>query len=397
MDLASSGRLNRYIGWILLITGFACATLLDPWSLSERDPSVLVGSPRTALRHAQAAVIGMAFLQLAVAHMLTASALPYRARGSSACLTAFGALVYVGGYVLASLWPAGAWLIPAGALMNLAGFMTLSWVVPAGRGTPGLRVVLAVFCFGMLLDAMMGLFASSPGTFLPTYIGPEDGVRLRMLRLARAAVIALSVLTLLYQGLAARGDPHRRAIRWGRLGMLCGTIGMPTILTAACFTTVSMKFLLPIPAQAIFAGTLVGVWLAQKYSRPLELWGWLLIATSMASGLLMGMYAFDGPLPSPEFLGAYNDFARRLARLAHAYCIVLGLLSIFIARELDSGCDGGVARWIGLRLLVAGSAATMGVILVQAAMDLPLSVLRLGPASVAVATALCIAPVGTRP
>src|SRR5260370_2658918 len=111
---------------------------------------------------------------------------------------------------------------------------------------------------------------------------------------------------------------------------------MPLILAVAAFTTVEAKYLLPIPAQATMWGTLAAAWLARRWARPLELWGWLLIALSMAVGLLMGMYAFDGPMPDPAFLGAYNDFPRRLCRLGHAYCIVFGLLCLFLAREQDA-------------------------------------------------------------
>jgi hypothetical protein len=45
------------------------------------------------------------------------------------------------------------------------------------------------------------------------------------------------------------------------------------------------------------------------------------------------VYAFDGPLRSPAFMGAYGDFPRRLARMAHADAIMLGLACLFAARE----------------------------------------------------------------
>jgi hypothetical protein len=63
------------------------------------------------------------------------------------------------------------------------------------------------------------------------------------------------------------------------------------------------------------------------------------------------MYAFDGPLPAPPTQEVYNGFFRRLARLGHAYCIVLGLLAILAARARV----GQVASW----LLVIGACATL--------------------------------------
>jgi hypothetical protein len=364
----------------MLIVGFAGAVWLDPWSLSEHDPSVLVGSPRMAARHAQAVVVGMAFLQLLVGRALLTGAFPILVTRLTSCLSGLGALVYAAGYMLYPLWSEGALLSTGGALLNFAAFGVLSCARSGWQGRTTLRIVLLILCFGMLIDAIMGLFVAHPGLFLPDYMGPEDGVRLRMLRLARAAVIALSLLTLLYQDLAARAGAGRRFVSWGEVALLLGALGMPLILSVAAFTSVEVKFLLAIPAQAAFWGTVAGVWLARSWARPLELWGWLLVAVSMAAGLLMGLYAFDGPLAAPAFLGAYNDYARRLSRLGHAYCIVLGLLSIFLARELEKSPSANWQRRLGVPLLVAGSITTVAGVLLLACFELPVGTLRLGPA-----------------
>ena len=166
------------------------------------------------------------------------------------------------------------------------------------NGRPG--IAFRVLCIGMLFAVVVGVLQSKPGIFAS--LGPQDGLRLRMLRLAQIAFIALPLLTLLYEGLKARASLDSRLARLGWTAMLCGT------------------------------------WLARRHGRPLERWGWLLIALSMAAGLLMGLYAFDGPLPPPAFVGAYNDLVRRVIRQAHAYTIVVGLISILISRakaEID--------------------------------------------------------------
>ena len=204
-----------------------------------------------------------------------------------------------------------------------------------------LRLILPVICFGILLEAVMGLFKFNPQIFLPTYIGPEDGLRLRMLRLAGVAAIALPLLTLFFQGLSARADPDSRAVRWGGIGMLYGTIGMPAVLAAAGFTRIELRALLPVPADAILFGTLCGLWLSRQHAHPLETWGWFLIALSMGAGLLMGLYAFEAPLLPPNLVGGYNDYPRRLIRLAHVYCILLGFSAIFFSRVLEK--NGGKA------------------------------------------------------
>jgi 4-amino-4-deoxy-L-arabinose transferase-like glycosyltransferase len=172
---------------------------------------------------------------------------------------------------------------------------------------------------------------------------------------------------------------------------------MPLILALAAFTSIRAKYLLPIPAQAAFVGTLAGAWLASRSARPLEVWGWLLIALSMAAGLFMGLYAFDGPFPSPTFLGAYNDFPRRLSRLGHAYCIVLGLLSIFVARSLDKSSTDAWSRRLGVPLLVAASIVTVALIALVGTLNLPVNLLSPGPGAVSIATVLCIAPLGKNP
>jgi hypothetical protein len=372
---------NERLGWLLLLAGFIAAIGLDPWSLSERDPGALLGSARMTARHAQAVVLGMGFLQLAVARLLGEAALSERLRRVTGAILALGTLVYVAGYVELTQRPGYAWLIPVGAAVNLFGFALLgaaSWRVAVDAEV---RVVLAIFLFGMAIDLVSGLFAVHAAESLLAQIGPEDGVRQRMLRLARVAATALSLLTLLFRDLCppdSAWPPLRRA----RLAMMVGTLGMPTVLTAACFVWIGFKYLLPIPALAMTAGVLVGLLHARRTASPLEQWGWLLIAATLNVGLLVGLYAFDGPLPTPEFVGGYKDFVRRLSRLGHAYCVVLGLLAILLARQGASH----VAAWI----LVAGSSVTLLCIGLLTFLDLTTTILAPGPVLVVLALLLGI-------
>lgn len=205
------------------------------------------------------------------------------------------------------------------------------------KGQP--RITLPALCIGILLAVALGVLQTNPG--LLTVVGSAVDLRLRMLRLAQIAFIALPLLTLLYEGLMARAAGDSWLARWGRTAMLCGMIGLPSILTVASLTHVEFKSFLLFPAVAMFAGTLCGASLARRYGRPLEHCGWLLIAFSMAAGLIMGLYAFDGPLPPPAFIGAYNDIVRRVIRQAHAYAIVVGFISILISRQ-QAQTDGHV-------------------------------------------------------
>ena len=203
---------------------------------------------------------------------------------------------------------------------------------PRERANGALLIVLGC---SIVLAAVTALFELEPEMFRPGYIGPDDGLRFRLLRLARISAVALPVLTFLFAGLASRADPRSRAARWGGSAMLWGTIGMPAILAAAGFTRIELRLLLPLPAGAIFSGTLCGLWLSKRHAQPSETWGWFLIALSMGAGLLMGLYAFDAPLLPADLAGAYNDSVRRLIRQAHVGCILLGFSTIFFCRNRE--------------------------------------------------------------
>jgi hypothetical protein len=194
-----------------------------------------------------------------------------------------------------------------------------------------------------------------------------------MLRLARVAATALSVLTLLFRDLG-----HKSALGgWGRLAMMAGTLGMPTVLTGACFIWLDLKYLLSIPALAMTGGTMVGLLCACRMASPLEQWGWLLMVLSMSVGLVIGLYAFDGPLPAPAFVGSYNEFVRRLIRLAHPYAIVFGLLAILLARQR--------AGRLAVSLFVAGNCVTLLSIFLLALQSLPPVFLAPGPGLIVLA------------
>jgi hypothetical protein len=370
---------NRTLAWLFLLCGFVWAVALDPWSLSERDPQALVGSPRMASRHAQAVVLAMGFFQLAILAALEPARIPAGSRWRNLHLVGIGTLLYVCGYLLEALGVEGGWVIFIGAVTNLVALLFLARQAFLHEAPIETRAILCLFCFGMFIDALMGLFAADAPHFVPAYIGREDEVRQRMLRLARVAVTALSLTTLLATTLFRRATPA--LARWGRSLMLTGTLGMPVILSAACFFEVRLKYLLPVPALSMTAGVLLAYWLARRTASRIEQFGWLLIFLSMNFGLLIGLYAFDGPLAAPGFVGEYNDFVRRLTRLGHAYCIVFGLLALLAGRAALPA--------LAVRLLVAGSAVTLAAIVVLAAVpDLSTLVLAPGPVLVAAGVAL---------
>ena len=380
--------INAWIGWTLAIAGFAAAIWIDPWSLSQRDSAMQSGDLQTVIRQSQLVVIRMALLQLALSQLIAQAWFDHRAMRITSWLTATGALIYAAGHALLITWLPFGWLIPIGAVINLLGFATLCSDGVKQRKNWQLTAILGAVCFGMVLDMAMGLFIVDPDLFRPAYLGADDQVRMRMLRLAQVAVIALPVLALLYY--QASLTSQRRAVRLGQWAMTLGAIGMPILLTVAGFTTLLLKYLLSLPSWAVVGGTIMGIWLASHQGRRLELWGWTLIGASLGLGLLMSMYAFDGPFSAPGFIGEYNDFARALLRLGHAYAIVLGILIIFVARELVDTQDRTPVGRTGAYLLVSGSVVTVAAISLVGVGGLPVAALGVGPGLVAVGTAICV-------
>ena len=62
--------------------------------------------------------------------------------------------------------------------------------------------------------------------------------------------------------------------------------------------------------------------------------GWLSMAVGIGTGLLMGLWSFDGPMAVPDLLGEYGSVSRRLARLGHIAFLGLGILNVLLANEL---------------------------------------------------------------
>jgi hypothetical protein len=382
-----SVRLNHHTGWFLMLTAFATAAWITPWSLNREPRAVAVTLGQITALEAQTMIAILGIFQLAMPQL--SSNYSRGSARSAARLTASGSLLAGIGYALALSWSATAWLIVVGGMMDFAALMHLMNSPSARQNNRGHTIVLTMLCFGVLLIVLMAMAPLQPRGFPFAALGPDDGFTLRTLRLARVAALALPVLTLLYPRLANRSHPCDRVARTGRLMMLCGTAGMSTILTGAGLIAVDFKFLLAVPAVAVFAAVLCALCVARRHAVALETWGWLLIAMSMAAGLLMSLYAFATPWVMLSFPGEYNDSARHLIRVAHVDAIVLGFVAIFIAREIHP-----LKRLrTGASLLVAGSTITVGMPLLLLLTTLSTAMLSIGPALVSAAVIFCIAKI----
>jgi hypothetical protein len=83
--------------------------------------------------------------------------------------------------------------------------------------------------------------------------------------------------------------------------------------------------------------------------------GFTSLLLGVASGMIVGLWSFGGPVPVPEAIGDYADLPRRFLRLGHIAFFGLGLINLAIAghwRRLDLGQPA--ARW-ALRLMNLGN------------------------------------------
>ena len=122
--------------------------------------------------------------------------------------------------------------------------------------------------------------------------------------------------------------------------------------------------------------------------------GWASLAAGVATGLVMGLWSFDGPLPSPAWLGEYSDTPRRLARLGHNAFFGLGILNILLSRELVESSLREKGRRIASLSMNVGN-VLLPISLFVAAIWPPAKYAMAIPAT-SVFVALCLAAWGAR-
>lgn len=80
-----------------------------------------------------------------------------------------------------------------------------------------------------------------------------------------------------------------------------------------------------------------------------------MMAVGAMTGLVMGLWSFDGPLPVPGWLGDYGSTARRMARLGHIACFGVGILNLLLVMETERTASLNTAsRWAS-RLMNLGN------------------------------------------
>lgn len=59
--------------------------------------------------------------------------------------------------------------------------------------------------------------------------------------------------------------------------------------------------------------------------------GFASLLTGVASGMVLGLWSFGGPLPVPDQIGEYGDLPRRFLRLGHIAFFGLGIINLALA------------------------------------------------------------------
>jgi hypothetical protein len=122
--------------------------------------------------------------------------------------------------------------------------------------------------------------------------------------------------------------------------------------------------------------------------------GWTCMAVGVGTGLILGLWSFDGPVAVPEWIGAYGDTSRRLIRLGHIAFIGLGISNILLSREMPRLALGAAGRRLASIAMNFGN-IFLPVTLFAAGAYRPAKFLMALPAT-SVFLALILAAYGTR-
>lgn len=83
--------------------------------------------------------------------------------------------------------------------------------------------------------------------------------------------------------------------------------------------------------------------------------GFTSLLIGVASGMIIGLWSFGGPLPVPDGIGEYSDLPRRFLRLGHIAFFGLGLINLAIAGHCGCLNFGLAARQRSLTLINLGN------------------------------------------
>lgn len=227
--------------------------------------------------------------------------------------------------------------------------VVVNWVQP---------ISLTILALGLLLTtATVSLALLVPDLVRElSTLEVSSTLNARFFRLGRVAAMALPLLTLLALPALCRRRRavwNRRLAAFAQSGFAVGVIAMPMVLFASAFVSPHLKYFLAIPAVAVTFASASVAWLSvnNRTSRG-ETAAWVSLTCSLAFGLLLGMFAFDGPLPVPSIVDGYNDAIRVWLRGLHHVSITAALVRLTWSRCFSRA--SAVAR---TRLFAPGESA----------------------------------------
>lgn len=229
-------------------------------------------------------------------------------------------------------------LITLGALQRLRSPVSKHW-------RWAIAAALVILGGGIAID-LLGAIASLGWVIdFRANLGPIDSLEQRLFRIGAMAAYAIPMLVLLAAGdqkeqLVVRNVRTNQTwvariaallLRWEPVLFTIGVATLSTVLIAAAFINREFTWLLPIGADTTVAACAAATIRAHNRSDSLAFAGWLLVCASMSVGLLLGGFSFGGPLPTPGFIGDYNELPRLLLRDGHVMLLSVGIISIAIA------------------------------------------------------------------
>ena len=113
--------------------------------------------------------------------------------------------------------------------------------------------------------------------------------------------------------------------------------------------------------------------------------GWVWILFGIFVGALMGMWSFNGPMPSP--VGDYTSLARRMLRLSHIAFIALAIINILYGYEIDKIKLKKFYKKVGSLCMICG-AILMPLLLIAAVFLEPFKYLTAIPATLVIISLL---------
>lgn len=81
--------------------------------------------------------------------------------------------------------------------------------------------------------------------------------------------------------------------------------------------------------------------------------GWIWVLVGLLVGAVMGMWSFNGPMPSP--VGDYASLPRRMLRLSHIAFIALAFMNILYGYEIDKTKLTPRMKRLGTGLMISGA------------------------------------------